>query len=199
MACPCCTPSWNCVCREPTDVRITIASPYSVNPSLGGDPIANAIGTYVLTRDRAADVAYNTGYIYYSLTPSGQSYSVDFPDASSWLGVAFDAVYALVPVACYSGFTNSTGIVSYELTGKFLQNYPFFGSFDVFRTRLSSSFNGSFGVPTAACSASSQATGRLTVLDSVLRYNSNGTPVTGAGAYNASYFDNATVTIQLNG
>lgn len=198
MACPCCTPQWNCPCREPLDVRITIASPYAVNPNLGADPIANAIGTYILSRDRAADAAYNTGYAYYSLTPSGQSYSVDSPDITGWYSVPYLGVYSIVPVACYSGFTPSIGIVSYHLYGKFIQNTPSFGNYDVWTTRVSSSLN-YMGVPTTACGTSSQATGRLTVLDTVLRYNSSGTAITGAGAYNYTSYDNATVTVQLNG
>jgi hypothetical protein len=145
----------------------------------------------------------NNGLIHYSITPSGQSYSVDgfsFPNAlyNSFLNVPNGGVYALASVGCGSAFINGayvdgTFINSASMIGKFLPNQPIFGRFDVF----SSNFTMPNPRPFAPCGTSDQKTQRLGVRDGFVRYYENGStfpfPVSGV------FFDDATITLQLNG
>lgn len=206
MACVCCNPPWNggaCECREPLDVRIIISAPYYVDPSFGVDPIANAIGTYVLSRDRAMDLPSNPNSIYYSLTPSGLSFLVDpfsFPSAvyNSRYDIPTGGVHALARVECGTlfiegAYVQGVAIASASMNGKFIANRPAFSRFDVFN----SNFTMPNPRPAAPCGTSDQKTQRLGVLDSFTQMTSGGAtfpfPVSG------SSFDNATVTLQLNG
>ena len=186
-------------------MRIVISSPYYVDPSLGADPIANAIGTYVLSRDRSQDAALNNGFIYYSLTPSGQSYSVDYPSISSgafgsWYYVPNGGVYANAAVACGTlliggAYVAGVSIDSISMIGKFLPNSAVFGRYDVW----TSSFGMPGSLPAAACSTSAQTTARPTGNDVIRRYNSDGTVATPPFNYSYISYNNATVTVQLNG
>jgi hypothetical protein len=185
-------------------VRIIVAAPYYVDPSFGVDPIANAIGTYVLARDRAYDAAVNNGFIHYSLTPSGQSYSVDspsFPNSvyASFFYVPNGGVYALASVGCGTLSINGVNVPgvfvnSASMLGKFIANQPIFDRFDVF----TSTFTMPNPRPSAACGLSSQTSGRLSVRDGLVRYYADGVS-TSPFPFSYVSFDDATITLQING
>jgi hypothetical protein len=179
-----------------------------MDPRFGADPIANAIGTYVLSRDRVLDRPNDPNVIYYSLTPSGQSFYYDsvggFGSTSpyrNWYYVPYMGVYASVKVTCISQFVNGAytpGTMASDFTfqGKFLPNDV--GSFvtAVYFSQLNNNFSGFVPAAASPCGVSAQTTGRISVYSSVNSYSSSGNIVNG---FSSSSFDNATVTLQKNG